>query len=94
VKQHYQRIDAAARAFGVPEPATVAIGEVVADVREGLLAMAVGTARRRYRSWAHQVCAAAGLHELIMHHYYSADQLSPRTYSYLAHARDQLNPRR
>ncbi len=39
-------------------------------------------------------CAAAGLHELIMRHYYSADQLSPRTYRYLAHARDQLNPRR
>jgi len=43
VKQNYQTIDAAAMALGVPEPVTVAVGEIVADVREGLLAMAVGT---------------------------------------------------
>jgi putative transposase len=43
VKQNYQTIDAAATAMGVPESVGVALGEVVADVREGLLAMAVGT---------------------------------------------------
>jgi putative transposase len=43
VKHNYQTIDAAATALGAPEAVTVAIGEVIADVREGLLAMAVGT---------------------------------------------------
>ena len=43
MKQNYQTIDAAATALGVPEAVTVAMGELVADVREGLLAMAVGT---------------------------------------------------
>jgi transposase-like protein len=43
VKQNYQTIDAAATALGAPESVTVALGEVMADVREGLLAMAVGT---------------------------------------------------
>jgi putative transposase len=43
VKHNYQTIDAAATALGAPASATVAIGEVIADVREGLLAMAVGT---------------------------------------------------
>jgi hypothetical protein len=43
VKQNYQTIDAAATALGAPASVTVAIGEVIADVREGLLAMAVGT---------------------------------------------------
>jgi putative transposase len=42
VKQNYQTIDAAAMALGVPESVSVVLGEVVADVREGLLAMAVG----------------------------------------------------
>jgi putative transposase len=43
VKQDYQTIDAAATALGVPEAVMVAVGELVAEVREGLLAMAVGT---------------------------------------------------
>ena len=43
MKQNYQTIDAAATALGAPASVTVAIGEVIADVREGLLAMAVGT---------------------------------------------------
>ena len=43
MKQNYQTIDAAATARAVPEAVTVALGEIVADVREGLLAMAVGT---------------------------------------------------
>jgi transposase-like protein len=43
VKQNYQTIDAAATALAVPDAVTVALGEIVADVREGLLAMAVGT---------------------------------------------------
>jgi transposase-like protein len=43
VKQNYQTIDAAVTAMAVPEAVTVALGEIVADVREGLLAMAVGT---------------------------------------------------
>ena len=43
MKQNYQTIDAAATALGVPQAVTVAMGELVADVREGLLAMAVGT---------------------------------------------------
>ena len=43
VKQNYQTIDAAATALAVPNAVTVALGEIVADVREGLLAMAVGT---------------------------------------------------
>ena len=42
MKQNYQTIDAAATALAVPEAVSVALGEVVADVREGLLAMAVG----------------------------------------------------
>jgi putative transposase len=43
VKQNYQTIDAAATALAAPEAVSVALGELVADVREGLLAMAVGT---------------------------------------------------
>ena len=43
MKQNYQTIDAAATALGAPASVTVAIGELIADVREGLLAMAVGT---------------------------------------------------
>jgi hypothetical protein len=43
VKQNYQTIDAAVQALAMPESVSVAIGEIVADVREGLLAMAVGT---------------------------------------------------
>jgi putative transposase len=43
VKHNYQTIEAAATALGAPESVTVAIGEVIADVGEGLLAMAVGT---------------------------------------------------
>jgi len=43
VKKNYQTIDAAATALGAPASVSVAIGEVIADVREGLLAMAVGT---------------------------------------------------
>jgi putative transposase len=43
VKQNYQTIDAAATALGVPDAVPVAVRELVADVREGLLAMAVGT---------------------------------------------------
>jgi putative transposase len=43
VKHNYQTIDAAATALGAPASVGVAIGEVLADVREGLLAMAVGT---------------------------------------------------
>jgi putative transposase len=42
VKQNYQTIDAAVKALAMPEVVSVAIGDIVADVREGLLAMAVG----------------------------------------------------
>ena len=42
VKQNYQTSDAAVKALAMPESVSVAIGEVVADVGEGLLAMAVG----------------------------------------------------
>jgi transposase-like protein len=42
VKQNYQTIGAAVQALAMPESVSVAIGEVVADVGEGLLAMAVG----------------------------------------------------
>jgi hypothetical protein len=42
VKQNYQTIGAGVQALAMPESVSVAIGEVVADVREGLLAMAVG----------------------------------------------------
>jgi putative transposase len=43
VKKNYQTIDAAASALSAPPVVSVTIGEVIADVREGLLAMAVGT---------------------------------------------------
>ena len=43
VKKNYQTIDAAATGLAVPESVTVALAELVVDVREGLLAMAVGT---------------------------------------------------
>jgi putative transposase len=43
VKHNYQTIDAAATALGAPGSVTVEIGKVIADMREGLLAMAVGT---------------------------------------------------
>ncbi len=42
MEQNYQMIDAAATALAVPEAVSVALSELVADVREGLLAMAVG----------------------------------------------------
>jgi putative transposase len=61
VKHNYQRIDAAATALGAPEPVVVALGEVVADVREGLLAMAVGTGLRVMATMmAEDVTAACG----------------------------------
>lgn len=41
MKQNYQTIDAAVKALAMP--VSVSIGEIVAYVREGLLAMAVGT---------------------------------------------------
>ena len=43
MKKNYQTIDAAATALAVPEAVTVAMAELVGDVQEGLLAMAVGT---------------------------------------------------
>ena len=43
MKHNYQTIDAAATALAVPESVMVAVGELAVDVREGLLAMAVGT---------------------------------------------------
>ena len=43
MKKNYQTIDAAATGLAVPESVTVALAELVVDVREGLLAMAVGT---------------------------------------------------
>ena len=43
MKQNYQTIDAAATDLAVPDAVSIALGEVMADVREGLLAMAVGT---------------------------------------------------
>lgn len=43
MKQNYQTIEAAVKALAMPESVSVAIGEIVADVREGLLAMVVGT---------------------------------------------------
>ena len=45
MKQNYQTIDAAVQALAMPESVSVSvsIGDIVADVREGLPAMAVGT---------------------------------------------------
>jgi putative transposase len=43
VKQNYQTIDAVAPGHAVPESVALAMAELVVDVREGLLAMAVGT---------------------------------------------------
>jgi transposase-like protein len=61
VKQNYQTIDAGATARGAPASVTVAIGEVLADVREGLLAMAVGTGLQVMATMlAEDVSAACG----------------------------------
>ena len=43
MKQNYQTIDAVAPGDAVPESVALAMAELVDDVREGLLAMAVGT---------------------------------------------------
>ena len=43
MKQNYQTIDAVAPGDAVPESVANAMAELVVDVREGLLAMAVGT---------------------------------------------------
>ena len=43
MKQNYQTIDAVAPGHAVPESVALAMAELVVDVREGLLAMAVGT---------------------------------------------------
>ncbi len=43
MKKNYQMIDAAATRLTVPEAVTVAMAELAGDVREGLLALAVGT---------------------------------------------------
>jgi putative transposase len=68
VKDNYQTIDAAATALGAPESVTVAIGEVIADVREGLLAMAVGTGLQVMAAMMNDDVAAAcgpkGKHDL------------------------------
>jgi len=42
VSKRYQTIDAAARALAMPERVSVAMNEIAAEVREGLLALAVG----------------------------------------------------
>jgi putative transposase len=68
VKDNYQTIDAAATALGAPDSVTVAIGEVIADVREGLLAMAVGTGLQVMAAMMNDDVAAAcgpnGKHDL------------------------------
>jgi putative transposase len=67
VKHNYQTIDAAATALGVPASVTVAIGEVIADVRAGLLAMAVGTGLQVMASMMNDdvsvVCGPKGKHD-------------------------------
>jgi len=67
VKQNYQTIDAAATVFGAPASVTVAIGEVIADVREGLLAMAVGTGLQVMAAMMNEdvtaVCGPRGKHD-------------------------------
>jgi putative transposase len=67
VKQNYQTIDAAVRALAMPESVSVAIGEVVADVREGLLAMAVGAGLQVMAAMmdadAAAVCGPKGKHD-------------------------------
>lgn len=61
MKQNYQTIDAAVTALAVPEGVSVALGEIVADVREGLLAMAVGTGLQVMDAMMHaEVTAACG----------------------------------
>ncbi len=42
MKKNYQTMDAAAMGLAVPDAVTVVMAELAADVREGLLAMAVG----------------------------------------------------
>jgi putative transposase len=59
VKHIYQTIDAGASVVGAPAWVTVAIGEVIADVREGLLAMAVGTGLQVMAAMFEQDVAAA-----------------------------------
>jgi putative transposase len=59
VKHNYQTIDAAATALGASESVTVAIGEVIADVREGLLAMAVSTGLQVMVAMMNQEVSAA-----------------------------------
>ena len=42
VSKKYQKIDDAARAMAMPAVVSVTLAEIVADVKEGLLALAVG----------------------------------------------------
>ena len=67
MKQNYQMIDDAATAVAVPEVVSVALGEVMADVREGLLAMAVGTGLQVMAAMMHEdvtaVCGPKGQHD-------------------------------
>jgi len=51
VKQNYQTIEAAATALGVPESVSVTLGEIVADVHGGLLAMSSAERGGSSRSW-------------------------------------------
>lgn len=67
MKHNYQTIGAAATALGAGETVTVAIGEVIADVREGLLAMAVGTGLQVMAAMMNDevtaVCGPKGKHD-------------------------------
>jgi len=75
VKQNYQTIEAAATALGAPEPVSVVLGEVAADVREGLLAMAVGAGLQVMAAMMDAdvtaVCGPKGKHDsarMAVHH--------------------------
>ena len=75
MKQNYQTIEAAATALGAPEPVSVVLGEVAADVREGLLAMAVGAGLQVMAAMMDAdvtaVCGPKGKHDsarMAVHH--------------------------
>jgi putative transposase len=67
VKKNYQRNDASAMGLAVPEAVTVAMAELAGDVREGLLAVAVGTGLQVMAAMMHAdvdaVCGPKGKHD-------------------------------
>ncbi len=64
MSKRYQRIDAAVQAMAMPERVLVAMNEIAAEVREGLLALAVGAGVQvMFSEDVRALCGPKGRHD-------------------------------